>query len=520
MKRHSKHSFSLLVAVLATFVFVLVSCDSGDEAVDTTTADATTLAPGDAGSVTGGGPGESSDPLATADDAVNIIIQADIRDAEEFKDVPATGGQGTASVDPAWDTDWSRKFGITLLETFDSSGDPAWDPAAHPLVYIASEGPGYSGLLSTSVTDPGFLMIDANTRETVAAVHYDLQTEEVFEPHGLGVSPGGEWIYIPTGTAASWGAAGSGGGRLIIVNARTFKIDKVLATIGNPHHIKSYVTPEGRELTLVENFRDSTFYALDPHDGNRVVGGIDNEGLNGSGYLGFVDPSNQYMFVSLRTPFRDHDGGVAVVDLATWNVVNTINTEDGSPVYVTFTGDGQTAYVSGGHSSTVARIDMSDENPRAWAVTAITNAGTIGPYGVTLNWDDSQLWIIGKGEGGHNRGNTMGLINTDEVTEASDRAGQKGSFYTDCVRGDHAIIHPDPAMNEMWISCNASFETVIWDLETATIKESLATPNNGSTHNGAFVLYNSDFTGQVLADQNGLHGPALAEKQAILASLG
>lgn len=515
-----------LMAVVATLSLLLAACDSSDEETGDTVAAAETTAAGDAAESaetvppvvnTGTAPAEDTTPAVSPE--TNIVVQAaDIRDAEEFKDVPLQGRQTVPSIDPDWDTPAAQELGIALLATFDSSGEDAWDPAEHPLVYVASEGPGYSGLLSTSVVDPGFLMIDAATRETVAAVHYDLQQEEVFEPHGLGVSPGGEWIYIPTGTAASWGAAGAGGGRLLIVNARTFKLDKILATIGNPHHIKAFVDPTGRPFVLVENFRDSTFYLLDPLDDNRVVAGINTLGLAGEGYLSFVDPSGWYLFVSLRTPFRDHDGGVAVVDLESWRVVTEINTEDSSPIYVAFSGDGTTAYVTGGHSSTVARIDMSDENPRAWGVTAITNAGTIGPYGLTLNWDETQIWTIGKGEGGHNLGNTMGLVAPAEMVPTSDRAGVKGSFFTDCVRGDHAIINPDPDMNEMWISCNASFETVIWDFETAAIKESLPTPNGGSTHNGAFVAYEADFTGQVLADQNGLQGPALEAKLALLAA--
>lgn len=416
-----------------------------------------------------------------------------------------------------WDTEWSQKFGISLLEVFDSSGEDAWDPSEHPLVYMASEGPGYSGLVSTSVTLPGFMIIDAYTHETVAAPHYDLGMEEYFEPHGLGVSPGGEWVYVPTGTAAAWGSP-LGGGRLLIINARTLKIDRILATNGNPHHIKSFVDAQGRELVLVENFSDSTFYVLDPNDDNRVVGGINSEGLRGSGYLSFAHPSGQYIFISLRTPFRS-EGGIAVVDTETWTVRTSIATHDSSPIYVAFSGDGTSAYVSGGHESSVVKIDTSDENPRAWAVVGIVSAGTLGPYGITLNWDETQLFVIGKGEGAHNRGNTMGLVDPTIMSTRPNRwgPGSRGSYYTECVRGDHGILNPDPELNEMWISCNANFRTVIWDIATMTIKAILDTPNLGSTHNGAFVRYEPDFSGQVLADQNGLQGPALELKLEILA---
>ena len=88
-------------------------------------------------------------------------------------------------------------------------------------------------------------------------------------------------------------------------------------------------------------------------------------------------------------------------------------------------------------------------------------------------------------------------------------------------------MNPDPEANELWISCNSSFETVILDLSKEQtrgdfspegyVKARIPSPNGGSTHNGAFVAYNSDWTGRVQSDQNGLHDAALQTKRAILA---
>ena len=36
-------------------------------------------------------------------------------------------------------------------------------------------------------------------------------------------------------------------------------------------------------------------------------------------------------------------------------------------------------------------------------------------------------------------------------------------ILTNCLRDDHATLHPDPAMNEIWVSCNSSFETVVYE---------------------------------------------------------
>jgi hypothetical protein len=44
------------------------------------------------------------------------------------------------------------------------------------------------------------------------------------------------------------------------------------------------------------------------------------------------------------------------------------------------------------------------------------------------------------------------------------------------------------------------------------VKARIPSPNGGSTHNGAFVAYNPDFSGRVQSDQNGMNGTALQAK--------
>jgi hypothetical protein len=90
-------------------------------------------------------------------------------------------------------------------------------------------------------------------------------------------------------------------------------------------------------------------------------------------------------------------------------------------------------------------------------------------------------------------------------------AAASDQFFTGCVRGDHATLHPNPEANEMWITCNSSFEIVIFDLDQKTVTKRIPTPNGGSTHSGAFVRYEG-WNGEVLSDHNGLQGRALALK--------
>jgi hypothetical protein len=111
----------------------------------------------------------------------------------------------------------------------------------------------------------------------------------------------------------------------------------------------------------------------------------------------------------------------------------------------------------------------------------------------------------------------LGMV--DKTTMAVPGSRAMDQFYTGCVRGDHGTLHPDPEANEMWISCNASFEVVIFDLDLREVTDRLPLPRGGSTHSGAFVSYPHgwDGPGENVSDMAGLHGSALEAKRQIIA---
>ena len=277
----------------------------------------------------------------------------------------------------AWATEWSARLGVTLLEEFDASGPDAWDREAHPLVFITTEGPGYAGLMS-GLTAPGIAVFDAVTHEPVASARFHLEgVTHYFEPHGLGVSPDGRWIYLPTGTSPGFGDLDSG--RLLIVNAHTLLLHRVLSTPKNAHHAKTFTHADGRELVLAYAFREGGFYVFDPAQGNRVVGGVVNDDLGGNGYLGFVDPSGRYLMVTGRPkPGEDPVGWVSVIDTTSWRVIRRISVIDPDPVWIEFSADGKQAYVTGSKQSLVVRISM-DGSILNWHVDGVANAGPSAP---------------------------------------------------------------------------------------------------------------------------------------------
>ncbi len=430
---------------------------------------------------------------------------------------PAPAGAAASG----WETEWSKLLNARLLAQLDSSGPDAWDAAAHPDVYVSAQGPGYGSaafggaFLSQAQIGPGLAIIDSTTREAVASTEYLVDGVETYaENHGLAVSPDGKWFYTQGVSKAS---DLSGNAVVNVINARTLKIDKQINS--RMHHGKViHNSFTNKDLVLIEGW--GTFFALDPSDDNRVVGAVDPQDLAGAGYLAFGDPSGKYLLISVRTGFQESDGGVAVVSLEDWKVKARINTLDGSPIWVVFSADGKTAYVSDGHESKIAKLDISAENPSEWELVGIANAGTVGPYGLTLSWDDKMLFSIGKGEASHNQGKTMGFTSPDLFVSPDKYRGwgtTMGEIVTNCLRGDHAIVNPDPKLNEMWESCNSSFDNVIIDMGTQTVKATVPQPNGGSSHNGAFVHYAADWTGELLSDTNGFHGSAVATKLALVA---
>ncbi|MBI3074535.1 MAG: hypothetical protein HYY84_20675 [Deltaproteobacteria bacterium] len=418
-----------------------------------------------------------------------------------------------------WDNALTQELGVSLLKSYSGSSDgpDAWNTTTNPLVFISTMGPGYGGKLGGSLTWPGVVVIDANTYTVVASRSYDMTAEgwtSVFEPHGLAVSMDGKWIYLPSGD-------GNDNGRLLIINARTLKLDKVIKTRGRPHHGKCFTNSVGKELVVFYGWAQPPF-VMDPADNNRVVGGVSYNESGIEGYLYFVTPDGKEMWGSGRwrqgSVASGVDGGTALiegqlffsVDTTTWKLKNYMNFPgETTPIWIEFSPDNKYAFVSGGHSSSVLRYTRALTPAQNKAAPAITPVGVVGPYGLRLNWTGTKIFAVGKQEGAGNLGIDLGIVDTSQIGDAG-YVGER--IVTNCLRGDHGSLHPTSSKDEFWISCNSSFEVVVIDMTNKVVKQRIAVPDAGSTHSGAFVQYDGAWVGRVLSDQNGLHGTALAEQ--------
>lgn len=423
-----------------------------------------------------------------------------------------------------WATAESNRGGLYLVGQFDSSGPDAWDPAAHPLIYITSESYANDNPdRSLPGGFAGFHLIDGYSKEVVAQF-IGVQTPETGDmragPHGVDVSPDGKWAYV------GWSVVDDSPTQytsyVAIVNMRTLKIDKLLKQESyyqgemraqRLHHVQAWRDADGNDRVILQwgfGANGGPHHILDPNDDNRVIRSITYDDVQVMGHP-FTTPSpdGKTVYVSIGSPeLREapfKGAGVAKVDVETGSVTNIMEVGN-HPIGITHDVDGRFTYVVDGSNSLVYKIDNDTDE-----VVGHTSAGVAGPYGIAMNWDESLIFTVGKGEGTHNRGSVLGVIDAERFTRWRGLRQQPIFLGGSASSVDHAMLHPDPAVNELWVSNMNGWETIVLDLETFKPKAWIATPNGGDTHAGGFVRYGPDFAGELLIDMGGPKSESVRE---------
>jgi DNA-binding beta-propeller fold protein YncE len=454
--------------------------------------------------------------------AMASVATAGVADVAGYADAIAAAQSGAAA---AWATDESERGGLYLVAQFDSSGPDAWDPVAHPLVYATSEShanPNPNKAIAGGWA--GFQLVDAYTKENVYGF-VATQTEKTSEmrgaPHGVALSPDGLWAYL------GWSEVDDSVNGYIsyvaVVNVRTMKLDKLLKQEsrfrGAPraqrlHHVQSWTDVDGNDRVILQwgfGANGGPHHILDPKNDNQVVRSITYDDVQVMGHpFTTPTPDGKTVYVSIGSPeIRDsdshHASGVAKVNLDTGAVTNVMGTGN-HPIGITHTEDGKFSYVVDGHGSHVYKLDNETNE-----VVGSASAGVAGPYGICMNWDESLAFVDGKGEGSHNIGSVLGVIDLKTFRPA--RAGffQQPIFLGGSANSvDHCILHPDPAVNEIWVSNMNGWETIVLDLNTNTPKAWIPTPHGGDTHSGGFYKYDG-WNGKVMSDMGGVKAEEMRE---------
>lgn len=423
-----------------------------------------------------------------------------------------------------WTNEESVRGGLHLVAELDSSGDDAWDITAHPRVYFTSESyqtnnyprndEGAAKLDELGLGNfIGWHVVDAYTKEVVASALYEHNGDIVRGPHGVGVSPDGKWGYV------GWSENDPEGGPRLnyvgIINVRTMKLDKILqqesyfqgGTRGQAlHHIQGWTDVDGNEYIILQwgfGANGGPHHILSPNDNNSVFRSITYDDVKPMGHP-FTTPSpdGKYVYISMGANWirasHSPTAGISKVDVQTGEVIE-IQGVGWHPIGITHTQDGKWTYVIDGHSSHVFKIDNETNE-----VVEETSAGVAGPYGICLNWDETFAFTVGKGEGSHNIGNNVGIIDLVDFRAYRGINSQPIYLGGSASSVDHCALHPDPEVGEVWVSNMKGWETIVFDVNTFEVKGYIPTPNGGDTHGMAFVWYDNGWdSGELMVDMGG-----------------
>lgn len=407
-----------------------------------------------------------------------------------------------------WTTDAARKIGVRLLETRDPSGPAAYPVEPGDLLFFTNTGTSGPWNPNNAV-----VVINAKTKKPIAVSALEPAWSKGFTSHGIGVSPNAKYVYLPAMPLAL-----TTKGALLVLEARTLKIHQILTTPAERgHHVKNFVDWTGKERVLVEDFNwlgagpmrsaiGTGFYVLDPHDNNKVVGGMTAGDIRGVPYAGFTSPDGRYVYYSVpgpQMPFavsQQISGWLAKIDMQTWGIVEMIPMGH-YPLWTVFSQNGQWAWVTQSGDSKVAKLQRANAPGQVDKIVARVDTGP-GPYGLRMSIDDKEVWVADKGEGRLVKAKTITVIDADTNQV-------KRTIVTDCATNDHLILSPDG--QEMWATCNGSQEIVVVDTKTYAVKTRIPMPNRGDPHGGSFVSYtrgSQGLIGETVSDLNGLHGSA------------
>lgn len=417
-----------------------------------------------------------------------------------------------------WETTEAVRGQLSLLAKFDSSGPDAWDVKKNPTVFFSSmsKAPEKTG---AKIDGAGVMVVDANTKQVIASRVYDLGEEVTQSPHTVGVSPDGKWVYTMLGDQVA--ATKQTRNMILIINARTLKLDKVLLhPTQRLHHAGAFKDYAGKDRVILNLGFGATggpHFLLDPKDDNKVVQAITFDQVRPMGHpYTAPSPDGKFLYISMGSPeIREAEAfaaNVAKYDIEK-KTATVIHGTGNHPIGIVNTVDGKFTYVVDGSNSLVFKVDNKENK-----VVGKTSAGVAGPYGARLNWDETELFVVGKGEGSHNRGAVLGLIDTKTFQQTRKLTEMPIVLSGNQAEGgivasiDHAVLHPDPALNELWVTNMGGNELIVLDIATYKVKAYIRTPNGGNSHGGSFVKYDANWGGELLADQ---FGPQAAQAKLI-----
>jgi hypothetical protein len=186
---------------------------------------------------------------------------------------------------------------------------------------------------------------------------------------------------------------------------------------------------------------------------------------------------------------------IAKIDPDTWEVIDEFPIPGYRPNWSVI--DSAKEYIYTVMSSSIAsKVDVNTGEV-IWA-----NGTGIGPYGGSLNADETEFWVADKGEAAHHLGRTITVIDT--------ALGHAVETLYGAYKVDHVLLSPNG--KEMWATSNGEGRIYIYDAQSKNLIKIIDMPGNGDAHGLIWVHYDENGESRVVRDQGNFHGginPAL-----------
>ncbi|MFP6828271.1 MAG: YncE family protein [Gammaproteobacteria bacterium] len=399
-----------------------------------------------------------------------------------------------------------------VVATFDP-GEPKFQPQPGKTYFYENVGTTSSPSILfegyVSPTSNQIVVGDAETMEVIAS--YMLPQELRAVVHTSLMSPDGRYVYIigarpggdfDTTTNLSTSAT------LIKADAITLQPISQITIGGRLHHGQVF-----RDYVMLDMFaRDPDGLAInlmDPET-DEIVGGVRDVDMGGYVYTAWTDKDYEYIYALMEpagyAPGRStgmfgaismYQGRlmamrpfwIAKIDPDTWEVVAEFPIPGYRPNWLIVDSAKENMYVINTLSN-ASKINI-ETGAIQW-----TNGTGIGPYGGSLNADETELWVADKGEAAGHLGRTITVM--DSIS------GHAIETLYGGYKVDHVLLSPNG--KEMWATSNGEGRLYVYDVETKDLLKVIDMPGNGDAHGLIWVHYDENGEPRVVRDQGNFHG--------------
>jgi len=349
---------------------------------------------------------------------------------------------------------------------------------------------------------------DAETMEVIA--HFEIPEILRSVVHTSAMSPDGRFAYFvgPREPTADGTPDPGGSWTMLKMDALTLQPVSQVTIGARLHHGQVF-----RDKVLFDVFaRDPGglgLFLYDP-DTDEIIGGVKDIDMGGFIYTVWTDKDYEYIYAlmepagyapgrgtGMRGVTRLYQGDlmamrpfwIAKIDPETWEVVAEIPIPGYRPNWAVV--DSAKEFIYPIMSSSVASKVAIDTGEVIW-----TNGTGIGPYGGSLNADETELWIADKGEAAHHLGRTITIIDTV--------SGHAVETLFGAYKVDHVLLSPNG--KEMWATSNGEGRIFVYDTDTKELIKKIDMPGNGDAHGLIWVHYDENGEPRVVRDQGNFHG--------------